>query len=258
MDLGIDGKRALVLGGTKGLGRATAKALANESAIVGITGRDAAAAERQAQALGPEARGFGLDLSRPDQIDSFVRKVVDSLGAPDILVFNGGGPPPSPAIPVDPDIWRKQFEAMFVGLTRIADYYLPGMLERGWGRIIIVSSTSIREPLAGLTASNALRAAVAGWAKTLAGEVAERGVTVNVVMPGSMATDRLVSLDAREAQRRGISIEEVSARNQAEIPARRYGRPEEFGSVIAFLASEQASYVTGVSIPVDGGALRSL
>lgn len=147
---------------------------------------------------------------------------------------------------------------MFVGLTRIADYYLPGMLERGWGRIIIVSSTSICEPLAGLTASNALRAEVAGWAKTLAGEVAERGVTVNVVMPGSMATDRLVSLDAREAQRRGISIEEVSARNQAEIPARRYGRPEEFGSVIAFLASEQASYVTGVSIPVDGGALRSL
>ena len=257
MDLGIDGKRALVLGATKGLGWATAQALAREGVVVGITGRDAAVAERQARELGPYARGYGLDLTRPEQVDLCLASVAENLGAADILVLNGGGPPPSQAIPVDPDFWRTQFEAMFIGLTRIADSYLPNMLDKGWGRILIVSSTSIREPIAGLTASNAIRAAMAGWAKTLAREIAGNGVTVNVVMPGSMATDRILSFDQREAQSQGVSIAEVRSRNEADIPARRYGRPEEFGAVMAFLASQQASYVTGAVIPVDGGSLRS-
>jgi 3-oxoacyl-[acyl-carrier protein] reductase len=132
------------------------------------------------------------------------------------------------------------------------------MMERGWGRIIIISSTSIREPIAGLVASNAIRSALAGWAKTIAGEVARRRVTVNVVMPGSVATDRVVALDELEAAKRGVEPDEISAQNQAGIPAGRYGRPEEFGAVVAFLASERASYLTGASIPVDGGVLRSI
>lgn len=258
MDLGIDGKRALVLGATKGLGWATAQVLAQEGVTVGITGRDKTVAARGAGELSADALGFGLDLSQPEQIDGVLRDVDAGLGAVDILVLNGGGPPPSSAIPVDPDFWRRQFESMFVALTRITDHFLPGMVERGWGRIIIVSSTSIREPIAGLTASNSIRSALAGWAKTLASEVAGKGVTVNILMPGSMATDRIVSFDAREAAVRRVSIEDVAAANQAKIPTRRYGRPEEFGAVAAFLASRHASYVTGASIPVDGGVLRSL
>jgi 3-oxoacyl-[acyl-carrier protein] reductase len=257
MDLGIDGKRALVLGATKGLGWATAQALAKEGVIVGITGRDATVAKRQALELGAQAHGFGLDLMRSEQIDVCLAAVSAKLGPPDILVLNGGGPPPSQAIPVDADFWRTQFEAMFVGLTRIADSCLSNMLDKGWGRILIVSSTSIKEPIAGLAASNAIRAAMAGWAKTLAREIAGNGVTVNVVMPGSMATDRIISFEQREAQTRGIPVAEVRSRNEAGIPARRYGRPEEFGAVMAFLSSQHASYVTGAVIPVDGGSLQS-
>jgi 3-oxoacyl-[acyl-carrier protein] reductase len=258
MDLGIRGKRALVIGATRGLGWATAEALSLEGVMVALTGRDASVAAQRASKLSLDARGLRLNLADIDQIDPFLRNVDETLGAVDILVLNGGGPPPSPAAPSNPKIWREQFEEMFIAQTRIVDHVLPGMMERGWGRIIIISSTSIREPIAGLVASNAIRSALAGWAKTIAGEVARRRVTVNVVMPGSVATDRVVALDELEAAKRGVEPDEISAQNQAGIPAGRYGRPEEFGAVVAFLASERASYLTGASIPVDGGVLRSI
>jgi 3-oxoacyl-[acyl-carrier protein] reductase len=256
MDFGIRGKRALVIGATRGLGWATADALAQEGVVVGMTGRNASVAAQRASKLSLGARGLQLNLADTDQIDPFLRNVDETLGAVDILVLNGGGPPPSLAAPSNPGFWREQFEEMFVAQTRIVDHVLPGMIERGWGRIIIVSSTSIREPIAGLVASNAIRSALAGWAKTLASEVARRRITVNVVLPGSIATDRIVSLDAHEAAKRGVAADEISTQNQAGIPAGRYGRPEEFGAVVAFLASEQASYLTGASIPVDGGVLK--
>ncbi|KRD73099.1 SDR family oxidoreductase [Ensifer sp. Root278] len=255
MDLGIAGKRALVLGGSKGLGRGIAEALASEGVIVALTGRDAASAAKVASDIGPSARGYALDLSKPDMLDRLLDRLEADFGAIDILVLNGGGPPASA---IEPDFWRAQFETMVLAGMRITGRLLPGMRERRFGRIIAVASTSIREPIVGLTASNALRSAVAGWLKTLAGEVAAEGVTVNLLLPGRLATDRTLSFDRMDAESEGVDIATVAARSQQEIPLGRYGTPAEFGAAAAFLASRQASYITGVALPVDGGLSRSM
>ncbi|HEV7320905.1 MAG TPA: SDR family oxidoreductase [Ensifer sp.] len=258
MDLGIAGKRALVLGASKGLGRGIAEALTAEDVIVALTGRDAAAAAKAASEIGPSAHGYALDLSKPDTLDNLLDEIAADFGAIDILVLNGGGPPPSSAADVDPDFWRAQFDTMVLAGMRITGRLLPGMRERRFGRIIAVASTSIREPIAGLTASNALRSAVAGWLKTLAGEVAPDGVTVNLLLPGRLATDRTLSFDRMDAESEGVDVATVAARSQQEIPLGRYGTPAEFGAAAAFLASRQASYITGVALPVDGGLSRSM
>lgn len=258
MDLGITGKRALVLGGSKGLGRGIAEALAGEGAVVALTGRDAASSAKAAGEIGPSARGYALDLSKPESLDGFLDHLERDFGAIDILVLNGGGPPPSEASAIEPAFWRAQFETMVLAGMRITSRVLPGMRERQFGRIIAVASTSIREPIAGLTASNALRSAVAGWLKTLSGEVAAQGVTVNMLLPGRLATDRTLSFDRMDAESEGVDIATVAARSQREIPLGRYGTPAEFGAAAAFLASRQASYITGVALPVDGGLSRSM
>lgn len=258
MDLGISGKNALVLGATKGLGRGIAEALASEGARVAITGRDGDAAARIATEIASTAKGFALDLGDAAAIDPFLDRLDQTFGAVDILVLNGGGPPPSLAAEIDPEFWRRQFEAMVLAGMRITGRLLPTMRERRWGRILSVASTSIREPLPGLTASNALRSAVAGWLKTLSTEVAADGVTVNMLLPGRLATDRTLSFDRMDAESEGLSVETVAARSQSEIPLGRYGTPQEFGAAAAFLASAQASYITGVALPIDGGISRSM
>jgi 3-oxoacyl-[acyl-carrier protein] reductase len=257
MDFGIDDRRALVLGGSKGLGRGIAEALAAEGVAVALTGRDEEAASKAASEIGPATAGFSLDLARPETIDPFLDRLA-AFGAIDILVLNGGGPPLTLAANIDPDFWRAQFEAMVLSGMRIAHRLLPPMRARRFGRIIAVASTSIREPIPGLTASNALRSALAGWMKTLASEVAADGVTVNMLLPGRLATDRTLSFDRMDAESEGVSVETVAARSQFEIPVGRYGTPAEFGAAAAFLASRQAAYITGVALPVDGGLSRSM
>ena len=258
MDLGINGKRALVLGGSKGLGRGIAEALAAEGAIVALTGRDQAKAAQSAAQIGDSAQGFALDLANPDAIDTFLDRLAADFGKIDILVLNGGGPPPSLAAEIDPAFWRAQFDTMVLAGMRITNRLLPSMRQNGWGRIMAVASTSIREPIPGLTASNALRSAVAGWLKTLAGEVAAEGVTVNMLLPGRLATDRTLSFDRMDAESEGLSLETVAARSQSDIPVGRYGTPAEFGAAAAFLASRQAGYITGVALPIDGGLSRAM
>jgi 3-oxoacyl-[acyl-carrier protein] reductase len=258
MDLGINGKRALVLGGSKGLGRGIAGALAAEGAIVALTGRDQAVAAQAAAQIGDPARGMALDLADAGAIDPFLDRLASDFGDIDILVLNGGGPPPSLASEIDPAFWRAQFDTMVLAGMRITNRLLPPMRQNGWGRIMAVASTSIREPIPGLTASNALRSAVAGWMKTLAGEVAAEGITVNMLLPGRLATDRTLSFDRMDAESEGLSIETVAARSQSDIPVGRYGTPAEFGAAAAFLASRQAGYITGVALPIDGGLSRAM
>lgn len=258
MDLGIEGRKALVLGGSKGLGRGIAEALAAEGVAVALTGRNEETAGRAAAEISPDALGFALDLAGSEAIDPFLDRLASTFGPIDILVLNGGGPPPTHAGDIDPDFWRAQFEAMVLSAMRIVHRLLPPMRARGFGRIIAVASTSIREPIPGLTASNALRSALAGWMKTLAGEVAAEGVTVNMLLPGRLATDRTLGFDRMDAEAEGVSIETIAARSQVEIPIGRYGTPAEFGAAAAFLASRQAAYITGIALPVDGGLSRSM
>ncbi len=257
MDLGIAGKKALVLGGSKGLGRGIAEALAAEGVGVALTGRDAGSAEKAAAEIAERPRICARSL-QAESLDGLLDRLATDFGAIDILVLNGGGPPPTLASAIDPDFWRTQFETMVLAGMRITGRVLPGMRERGFGRIIAVASTSIREPIPGLTASNALRSAVAGWLKTLAGEVAADGVTVNMLLPGRLATDRTLSFDRMDAESEGLDIATVAARSQADIPIGRYGTPAEFGAAAAFLAGRPAAYVTGVALPVDGGLSRSM
>jgi 3-oxoacyl-[acyl-carrier protein] reductase len=180
------------------------------------------------------------------------------IGEPDILINNSGGPPPVDATHVDAALWQSQFEAMVLNQMRLTEQVLPAMRAKKFGRIISVSSTSIVEPFAALAISNSLRAALAGWMKTLAGEVAKDGVTVNLLLPGSFATERVSDLDRLAAERQGVEVSEIAEANIRDIPAGRYGEPKEFGQLAAFIASPKAGYVTGTTLRIDGGATRSL
>jgi 3-oxoacyl-[acyl-carrier protein] reductase len=186
------------------------------------------------------------------------------FGDPDILINNSGGPPTVDATHVDAALWQSQFEAMVLNQMRLTEAVLPAMRAKKFGRIISVSSTSIIEPFAALAISNSLRAALAGWMKTLAGEVAKDGVTVNLLLPGSFlgpgsfATERVSDLDRLAAERQGVEVSEVAQANIRDIPAGRYGEPKEFGQLAAFIASPKAGYITGSALKIDGGATRSL
>ncbi|MQT11343.1 SDR family oxidoreductase [Segnochrobactrum spirostomi] len=261
MDLELRGARALVLGGNKGLGRGVAEALAGEGATVAIVGRDAAASAETLAVLKAKAAGsraFAADLSDSTEVTRLIATLDEDFPAIDIVVLNGGGPPVGSAAAIDPAAWRHQFETMVLANMRIATHLLPGMRDRRFGRILIVASVSVREPIEGLVMSNSLRGAVAGWAKTLADEVAGDGVTVNLLLPGSHATARIESFVRADAERRGLDVATVRAENAAAIPVRRFGTPEEFGAAAAFLASRKAGFITGTALTIDGGAARSM
>lgn len=261
MDLGLDGKRALVLSSSRGLGRGIAEALAAEGADVMLTARSEDKLKAAADAINGRGRGrahaFAADLK--SSVEEVHARAVEALGGPiDILIANTGGPPPGTAATVPPDAWAPQFEAMVLPVFRLAGLVLPAMRENGFGRILVVASSGIVQPIPNLVMSNALRSSILGWAKTLASEVAKDGVTVNMILPGRIETDRTGELDAANAKRDGRSVEDVAAAARAAIPAGRYGRVGEFADVACFLASARAGYVTGATIRVDGGAIRSV
>ncbi len=261
MDLMLNDKIALVCGASQGLGLAIARGLAAEGASVALLARNADKLEAEADAIrqaGGRAIATPADLGDWDSVAGALESVRAEFGAPDILVNNSGPPPPVDVTKIDPDLWRAQFEAMMLTLMRLTEAVLPEMRSQGFGRILTVASTSIVEPIPALAISNALRAGLALWMKTLAGQVAGDGVTVNLVLPGSFATARLDSMNARKAEAEGIPVEDVAARASAAIPAGRYGRPEEFADITTFLASPRAGYVTGTAVRIDGGNTGSL
>jgi 3-oxoacyl-[acyl-carrier protein] reductase len=262
MDLELSRKVALVLGASQGLGFAIARALNAEGASVVLVSRSAQKLEAAAAALRAQKRGevavAAADVGNWPEIESALRATTGSLGPPDILVNNSGGPPPGDVTCVDAEVWRAQFETMVLNQMRLTERVLPHMRRKKFGRILTVSSTSIIEPFAVLPISNTLRSALAQWMKTLASEVARDGVTVNLLLPGSIATARTQDLDSRSAAARGVPVATIVAEAVAGIPAGRYGEPAEFGDAAAFLASPRASYITGVALRVDGGSTHSL
>ncbi len=256
MDLQLTGHSALVCGASQGLGFAIAEALAEEGCRVGLLARNKAKLESHVKHFA--ARGLDAVALPADMGDwPSLANALGVLGLPSILVNNSGGPPPVDVTRVDADLWRQQFETMVLNQMRLTEAVLPAMRQAKFGRILNVASTSIVEPIAGLAISNALRAALGNWMKTLATEVAADGVTVNMLLPGSFATERIDGFNRREAETRKIPIAQVIAETSAAIPAGRYGDAKEFAAVAAFLASPKASYVTGQMIRIDGGNTRS-
>lgn len=240
MDLQLGGKRALVLGASKGLGRAIAEALAAEGAEVLTVARSGIV-------------DIIADLDDPAAPQAIIDAARARGASPDILVLNAGGPPTGGAASTTPADFANVMNRMFNAQLTLTQAFLPEMRARSFGRILAVASTSLITPIPGLVLSNAVRAMLASWCKTLAAEVAGDGVTVNLLLPGQIATDRLTSLHAAMAAGQGLAAEQVTARSIAAIPAGRLGRPEEFGDIAAFLASPRAGFITGSAIKVDGG-----
>ncbi|MGW1621673.1 SDR family oxidoreductase [Streptomyces sp. NPDC002172] len=261
MDLGISGKTALVLGGGGGIGGAVAQTLAEEGADIAIADIDPQAAQKRAEAVrnvGGNTLAVEWDLSDLGAIDANVALVEDSLGPVDILVNNTGGPPPSPVLGQDPGVWLSYFQSMVLSVMAITDRVAPSMRSRGWGRIITSTSSGVVSPIPNLGLSNTLRTALLGWSKTLARELAADGVTCNVVVPGRIRTERVRFLDRSRAEREGKTPEQAAAESFASIPVGRYGEPREYASTVAFLASVQASYITGSVVRVDGGLIAGI
>lgn len=257
MDLQLEGKTAFVAASTRGLGRAIASALAREGANIAVTGRRHETAEKIAAGF-PSAIGLEMDVTNGESRSRAFDRVEDRFGPIDIMVLNGPGPRPGPATDMSQSDVRSAFEQLVEPGHHLVSRVLPGMRERAWGRILAVGSSGIVSPLSNLAASNLGRAALAGYLKTLASEVAADGVTVNLLLPGRIATDRVAALDEAQAGREGVSAQEIARRSQQSIPARRYGEPDEFGAAAAFLCSARASYITGVALRCDGGLAKSL
>ena len=261
MDLGITGKTALVLGAGGGLGSAIAVTLAREGvavALADIDGAALAATEKAVRAAGAKAHAVVWDIADRAAAPGHLKAVEAALGPVAILVNNTGGPPPSKAEGVAPEVWLRQFEAMVLAVIALTDLVLPGMKARKWGRIVTSTSSGVVSPIPNLAVSNALRLSLVGWSKTLAREVAANGVTANIILPGRIATGRIRFLDEQKAKRENRTLESVVAESTAAIPAGRYGWPEEYGDAVAFLASERASYITGSILRVDGGYISSI
>lgn len=252
MDLGIAGRVAFVAASTDGLGWAVASALGHEGVRVAVTGRRGALAVERAATL-PHAIGIELDLTDPRSVDAALARTTGELGEVDILVLNSGGPPRASALDVTADQLRDAFELLLMPHHRLIGATVPAMRKRGWGRVLAIGSTGVQEPIPLLVLSNSIRAALAGLLKTLAHEVAADGVTVNMLLPGRISTGRVGSVDQAVAESTGQSLEEIRAGWGARVPVGRYGRPDEFGAVAAFLCGRSASYITGEQLRVDGG-----
>ena len=257
MDLGIRGRTALVAASTGGLGLAVARALAAEGARVAITGRRRELAQEIASSL-DGAIAIEADLSTQEGTTTAVGRTEAELGPVDIVVLNGPGPRPGAAATLGADDLAAAFDILLRPHHALVSTVLPGMRERRWGRVLAIGSSGVAAPLPNLAMSNTGRAALAGYLKTLAAEVALDCVTVNLLLPGRIATDRVAELDAAAAKRRGVTVTDIELESRKTIPARRYGNPDEFGAAAAFLCSAPASYITGVALRCDGGLIRSL
>jgi 3-oxoacyl-[acyl-carrier protein] reductase len=272
MKLGLEARRALVCGSSSGLGRAIALELAREGARVVICsrseGRLARARAEMIRELSGDAEGAGdpearihaavADLSTSAGRTGAVEAARAAFGGVDILVTNTGGPPSGPHDAHDLAAWRAAYEGLLESVVELTGLVLPGMKAQGWGRIVNVTSISVKQPVEGLILSNTLRAGVTGFARTVANEVAAHGITVNNVLPGYTRTERLEELAAAGAARSGKSPEEIFASWEAQTPAGRLGEPRELAALATFLSSERAGFITGQSVAVDGGWVRSL
>ena len=262
MDLGLRGKTALVTAASKGLGRAIATELAREGARVVISSRDeealAGTAGEIREETGAEVEYRAADLTRAADIEGLVAHVLARFGGLDVLVNNTGGPPTGNFADLDDEAWDLAFRQIILSLVRCVRGVIPSMRERGGGRIVNVASTSVKQPIDNLLLSNTFRAGLAGLAKSLSLELAPDGILVNTLGPGRILTGRTESLDAGQAEDQGVSVEEIREQFATRIPLGRYGTPEEFARVAAFLASPANSYVTGQAILVDGGMVRAI
>lgn len=260
MELGLRGKRALVMGASKGLGRAIAEALAADGAALAISGREVERLQPVCEALrglgATAAHPFAADVAKGEDMDALADGAIAALGGIDILVLNHGGPPAGTAADLTEEALETWFRRIVLSPVRMANKVLPAMRAQGFGRIIAVGSTGMVQPLPNLALSNVLRANIVGWAKTLADEVGPDGVTVNIIAPGAIRTDRSIELAGAAASKQNKTPEQIIAEREKTIPMRRYGTAEEFGKAAAFLASDAGSYITGTILRVDGGVVR--
>jgi len=250
MDLGIEGRVALVMGASKGLGRGIAESLAREGAKVAIASRSREALDATAAEIDGHVTAFVADAGDLDALPRLVADVEAEMGPVDILVANTGGPPPGGPLDNSIEEWEEAYRSLVLGVRVLAEAVLPGMRERGWGRIVNVGSSSTVEPIPNLAISNSLRQAAVGFLKTLSREVGADGITVNTVVTGKFGTDRLAANEG--------SLEKAEQKARETVPAARLGLPGEFGDLVAFLASDRAAYINGVAIPIDGGLLKSV
>jgi 3-oxoacyl-[acyl-carrier protein] reductase len=262
MDLGLKGKVALVAASSQGLGYATAKELGAEGVSLIMCSRNQASIDRAADSIRSETNAdvlaIAADVSVSADIERLVASGSERFGRIDILFTNSGGPPAGPFESTTPDSWEAATKVVLNSVVDLCRLVLPGMKERRWGRILNLTSIAAKQPVDNLMLSNSLRAAVTGFAKTLANEVAPFGVTVNNILPGYTLTERLDELIDFLSKKEGLSADDIRGRWESEIPMRRLGQPREFAALAAFLVSERASYITGSSIAVDGGWIRAL
>jgi 3-oxoacyl-[acyl-carrier protein] reductase len=261
MDLGLKDKVALVPASSSGLGRAVALAFAREGAKLAICSRQQDAIDavaEEARAYGNDVLAIQADLTKKEDIDTVLKSTIDTYGGIDVLVLNAGGPPPGVFDNLSEEQWYGAFELTMMSAVRLIKGALPSMRHRGGGSVVSMSSSSIKQPIPNLLLSNAIRAGLQGALKTLSDEVANENIRINTVIPGRIRTPRIVQLDAANAERQGLSQEEVTQRSESAIPMGRYGEPEEFAEAVVFIASERASYMTGGVLQVDGGSVKSL
>ena len=258
MDLGLNGKVAMIAAASQGLGFAIAKALASEGASVSIAARKQDTITAAASRIGNGVLACAADVSKPETIDAWHRATIERFGGVDMVVTNSGGPPAGPASSFDDAAWQSAIDVLLLGAVRLVRVVLPSLEARGGGSILMLTSSSIKNPIPNLGLSNVIRPAVSALVKTYADELAAKKIRVNQLVPGRIATERIAYLDDANAKKVGITIEEQRKRSLATIPMGRYGDPEEFARAAAFLLSPAASYISGATLAVDGGAIRSI